>query len=187
MGAQLHSRRTGASRFALAAAMCVPAVLYSTAAAAQDNQAPDINEIVVTAQFREQSVQSTPIAITAMTGEQMEARGQTSIVDVAQKAPSVNLRESNPQGPSLQAHIRGIGQSDFSFAFEPGVGIYVDDVYYSTLTGSVLDLLDLDRVEVLRGPQGTLAGMNSIGGAIKLYTRKPDGDDSGYVEVAVGN
>ena len=146
-----------------------------------------IDEVVVTAQFREQNVQSTPIAITAMSAEQLEERGQTSIVEIATKAPSVNLRESNPQGPSLQAHIRGIGQADFSLAFEPGVGLYVNDVYYSTLTGSVLDLLDLERVEVLRGPQGTLAGMNSIGGAIKLYTKKPDDSGGGFVETTLGN
>jgi iron complex outermembrane receptor protein len=146
-----------------------------------------IDEVVVTAQFREQNVQSTPIAITAMSAEQLEARGQTSIVEIATKAPSVNLRESNPQGPSLQAHIRGIGQADFSLAFEPGVGLYVNDVYYSTLTGSVLDLLDLERVEVLRGPQGTLAGMNSIGGAIKLYTKKPDDSGGGFVETTLGS
>lgn len=171
------------SRFTMAAALCVPASVYATAASAQD----DSNEIIVTAQFREQNVQSTPIAITAMTGAQLEERGQTSITQIAAKAPSVNLRESNPQGPSLQAAIRGIGQSDFSLAFEPGVGLYVDDVYYSTLTGSVLDLLDLERVEVLRGPQGTLAGMNSIGGAIKLYTKKPSGNDGGYAEVTAGS
>jgi iron complex outermembrane receptor protein len=94
-----------------------------------------IDEVVVTAQFREQNVQSTPIAITAMSAEQLEERGQTSIVEIATKAPSVNLRESNPQGPSLQAHIRGIGQADFSLAFEPGVGLY-ERCLYSTLTGS---------------------------------------------------
>ncbi len=146
-----------------------------------------LEEIVVTAQFREQNVQSTPISITTISAQQLEERGQTSIVQIATKAPSVNLRESNPQGPSLQAHIRGIGQADFSLAFEPGVGLYVDDVYFSTLTGSVLDLLDLERVEVLRGPQGTLAGMNSIGGAIKLYTKKPDGNGGGYVEATMGS
>src|SRR5690606_8266697 len=81
---------------------------------------------------------------------------------------------------------RGIGQDDFNFAFEPGVGMYVDDVYYSTLHGAVLDMLDLERVEVLRGPQGTLQGRNSIGGAIRLITRKPTGDGPGYLEVGVG-
>ena len=181
-----------ASRITLAAALCMPASLFATAASAQTEAAPQAaadnsNEIIVTAQFRSQNVQSTPIAITAMSAQQLEARGQTSITEIATKAPNVNLRESNPQGPSLQAAIRGIGQSDFSLAFEPGVGLYVNDVYYSTLTGSVLDLLDLERVEVLRGPQGTLAGMNSIGGAIKLYTKKPDGNDGGFAEVTVGS
>jgi iron complex outermembrane receptor protein len=85
------------------------------------------------------------------------------------------------------AFIRGIGQTDFNLALEPGVGIYVDDVYYPTLTGSLLDLLDLDRVEILRGPQGTLAGKNSIGGAIKLYTQKPNGNDGGYIEGTYGS
>jgi len=173
----------------LAVAAATPVALSSSAVAAQAANAgsDEIQEVVVTAQFREQNVQSTPIAITAISGEQLEARGQTSILQIASKAPSVNLRESNPQGPSLQAHIRGIGQADFSLAFEPGVGLYVDDVYFSTLTGSVLDLLDLERVEVLRGPQGTLAGMNSIGGAIKLYTKKPDENGGGYVEATVGS
>ena len=179
--------RGSASRLALAAALCVPAMLSASEAVAQDEQASDSSVIVVTAQFREQNVQSTPIAITAMSGDQIEARGQTNIAEITTKAPSVNLRVSNNSGPSLQAQIRGIGQSNYSLAFEPGVGVYVDDVYYSTLTGSVLDLLDLERVEVLRGPQGTLAGMNSIGGAIKLYTKKPNGDDGGYAEVTLGS
>ncbi|MCW2368172.1 TonB-dependent receptor [Sphingobium sp. B11D3D] len=186
-----HVRLGGISRITLAAALCVPASLFATAAAAQTDAAPQesgkTEDIIVTAQFRSQNVQSTPIAITALSAQQLEARGQTSITEIATKAPNVNLRESNPQGPSLQAHIRGIGQADFSLAFEPGVGVYVNDVYYSTLTGSVLDLLDLERVEVLRGPQGTLAGMNSIGGAIKLYTKKPDGNDGGFVEATVGS
>ncbi len=187
----LASRKAlnGVSRFTVAAALCVPAMFYAGAAAAQSNPeaGSPSDEIVVTAQFREQSVQKTPIAITAINAQQLEARGQTNIVEVAQQAPNVNLQASNPQGPSLQAHIRGIGQTDFNTAFEPGVGLYVDDVYFSTMTGSLLDLLDLDRVEVLRGPQGTLAGMNSIGGAIKMYSKKPDGNGGGYVEATVGS
>ena len=104
----------------------------------------------------------------------LEARSQTSIAEVANQAPNVTLKPQGAAfGPSMGASIRGVGQFDFNPALEPGVGIYVDDVYYATLTGSILDLLDLDRVEILRGPQGTLAGRNSIGGAVKLYSRKP--------------
>ncbi|MFM6829455.1 MAG: TonB-dependent receptor, partial [Novosphingobium sp.] len=90
-------------------------------------------------------------------------------------------------GSSMAAYIRGIGQYDFNPAYEPGVGIYIDDVYFATLTGSVMDLLDLDRVEVLRGPQGTLTGRNSIGGAIKLFSAKPTSGNSGTVEATYGS
>ncbi|BBC73408.1 conserved hypothetical protein [Altererythrobacter sp. B11] len=171
----------------------------STAEAAQDGQAPDAqanapappatsaNDIVVTAQFRSQRLQDTPIAITAVSGDMLEARSQTSIADVAAQAPNVNLQEAPATyGPSIQAFIRGVGQGDSTFALEPGVGLYVDDVYYSTLQGSMLDLLDLERVEILRGPQGTLAGQNSIGGAIKLYSKKPDGSGGGYLQATYG-
>ena len=147
-----------------------------------------VEEIVVTAQFREQNLQDTPIAITAVSAAMLEARSQTNVVDVANQAPSVTLKsQSSAFGPAIGANIRGIGQFDPSPAVEPGVGIYVDDVYYATLTGSLLDLLDLDRVEILRGPQGTLAGRNSIGGAVKLYSRKPTADEGGYVQAAYGS
>lgn len=158
---------------------------------AQDNTekaADGVEEIVVTAQFREQDLQATPLAITAVSGEMLDARSQTSIADVANQAPSVTLKPQGASfGPSLTANIRGIGQYDFNPAFEPGVGMYVDDVYYPTLTGSVLDLLDVDRVEVLRGPQGTLAGKNSIGGAVKLYSKRPTGSGEGFVSATYGS
>lgn len=157
--------------------------------AAGDGAKPELlEEIVVTAQFRVQRLQDTPIAITAMTGEMLEARSQTSIAQVAAQAPNVNLQEAPATyGPSIQAFIRGVGQADSTFALEPGVGLYVDDVYYSTLQGSMLDLLDLQRVEILRGPQGTLAGQNSIGGAIRLYSKRPDGTGGGYIQGTYGS
>src|SRR5690606_32882925 len=114
-----------------------------------------IEEIVVTAEFREENVQATPIAITAVTSEMLEARAQTNIFEVANQAPNVSLKPGGQARSGMVAFIRGIGQVDFIAALEPGVGVYVDDVYYSQLTGSLLDLLDLERVEVLRGPQGT--------------------------------
>ena len=161
-------------------------VSESQSESAATSQAVD-SDIIVTAQFRRQRLQDAPLAITAVSGEMLEARSQTSIADVAAQAPNVNLREAPATfGPSIQAFIRGVGQSDSTFALEPGVGLYVDDVYYSTLQGSMLDLLDLDRVEILRGPQGTLAGQNSIGGAIKIYSKKPDGSGGGYVQATYG-
>ena len=145
-------------------------------------------EIVVTAQFRTQRLQDTPLAITAVSSAMLEARSQTNISQVAAQAPSVTLKPNSASyGPSLAANIRGVGQFDFHPALEPGVGLYVDDVYYSTLTGSILDLLDLERVEVLRGPQGTLAGKNSIGGAVKLYSKKPEGTNKGYAAATYGS
>ncbi len=111
----------------------------------------------------------------------LEARGQTNIAHVAAQAPNVSLRPQPQNGGSgLIAFIRGVGQVDFNYALDPGVGVYVDDVYIPTLSSSLLELIDLDRVEILRGPQGTLAGKNSIGGAIKLFSAKPQGDDSGF-------
>jgi iron complex outermembrane receptor protein len=146
-----------------------------------------LEEVTITAEFREANLQETPIAITAVTGDMLEARSQYSVEQIAAQAPNVHLGpQGQANGSGLIAFIRGVGQTDFNFALEPGVGLYIDDVYYPTLTGSLVDLLDLDRVEVLRGPQGTLAGRNSIGGAIKMFSKKPTGE-GGSVSVAFGN
>ena len=146
----------------------------------------ELEEIVVTAQFREQNLQDTPIAITAVTAEMLELRSQNNIYQVAAQAPNVSLApQGQGNGSGIIAFIRGVGQTDYNFALEPGVGLYIDDVYYSTLTGSLVDLTDLERVEVLRGPQGTLAGRNSIGGAVKLFSRKPSGE-GGSVSLTYG-
>jgi iron complex outermembrane receptor protein len=162
----------------------------STASGTVDAQETDVrtNVITVTAQFREQNLQDTPIAITAVNSEMLEARGQTDISQVAAQAPNVTLTPQ-PQngGAGLIAYIRGVGQTDFNYALDPGVGIYVDDVFIPTLSSSLLELMDLDRIEVLRGPQGTLAGKNSIGGAIKLFSQKPRGDGSGSLMLTYGS
>jgi iron complex outermembrane receptor protein len=153
-------------------------------AAANGDQIP---EIVVTAQFRSQNLQDTPIAITAITGDMLRERSQTDIAQVAERAPGVNLTSGGLGGAQVTTiSIRGVGQTDFDLGLEPGVGMYVDDVYYGTLYGSLMDLVDLDRVEILRGPQGTLAGKNSEGGAIKLYSKQPTADTDGYLEGTIG-
>jgi len=145
-------------------------------------------EIVVTAQFRSQKLQDTPLAITAVNAATMEAKSQTNLSQLADTAPNVTLKPQGASfGPSVTASIRGIGQGDFNPAYEPGVGIYIDDVYYPQLIGAVFDLLDLDRVEILRGPQGTLAGRNSEGGSIKMFSKRPTGSNTGFGEATYGS
>jgi iron complex outermembrane receptor protein len=169
-------------------AAVMAACLASPVLAADANANAGSGDVVVTAQFREQNLQQTPIAITAVNAQTLEQRSQTNLVQVAQQAPNVTLQPGTGSfGPTMQTFIRGVGQADFNFAFEPGVGVYIDDVYFSTTLGSMFDLLDLDRVEILRGPQGTLAGMNSIGGSIKLYSKKPNGQGGGYLQGTYGS
>ena len=178
-------------RLGLAAGVSAIAMGIATPAFAQDkaNDGDEAGrEIVVTAQFREQKLQDTPLSITAVDSTLLESRNQTDLSQIARNAPNVTLNAmGGAYGSSLGASIRGIGQFDFNPAYEPGVGMYVDDVYYATLTGGVFDLLDLERVEVLRGPQGTLTGRNSIGGAIKLFSKKPTDENSGSVSATYGS
>ncbi len=169
----------------IASTLLMPVALN---ASAQDSGLDSLlEEVVVTAQFREQNLQDTPISITAISGDMLAARSQVQLSDVANNAPNVTMSPTSGSfGPSITASVRGIGQYDFNPALEPGVGIYIDDVYYGALTGAQFDLMDLNRVEILRGPQGTLAGKNSIGGAIKMYSKVPTGEESGYFAVTAG-
>jgi iron complex outermembrane recepter protein len=163
---------------------------FAAASSGADETSPDnqLQEVVVTAQFRQQSAQTTPIAITAVTGQQLDERSIASVTDLNGVAPNVNITAGTAtNGPVAQIFIRGIGQSDGHPGLEPGVGLYVDDVYHGIMLGSEMDLTDLDRIEVLRGPQGTLSGKDSIGGAIKLYSKKPGDDTDGYVEAGYGS
>ncbi len=160
----------------------------SSQSASDVQDAGSVGDIVVTAQFKSQKIQDIPLAISAVSGEAIESRGLQNIAQVAHSVPNVFVERSGAgTGVSANVYIRGVGQSDSSFALEPGVGVYVDDVYYGVISGSLFETLDLDRVEVLRGPQGTLAGKNSIGGAIKLFSRKPTGDADAYVEAGYGS
>jgi iron complex outermembrane receptor protein len=148
-----------------------------------------LQEIIVTAQFRKENIQDVPIAITAITGAAMDARNMTNLIDVANVAPNVTMFPNSAAfGKVNAAFIRGIGQADFNLAAsEPGVGIYIDDVYFATTLGSAFDLFDLASVDIERGPQGTLQGKNAIGGAIIMHSVKPTGNDSGYVNVTLGD
>lgn len=170
-------------------AICV-ALSYGTAIA-QDKEKTDefmLEEITVTAQFVETNLQKTPIAITAITGETLEERAIKSVTDLGLVIPNAAIREQgNAWGPNSYIGMRGVDQSDFIPAFEPGVVVYVDDIFNETVVGSTMDLVDLERVEVLRGPQGTLFGKNAIGGAIRLISKTPHGDNTGHLQVTYGN
>ncbi|MDX1404351.1 MAG: TonB-dependent receptor [Woeseiaceae bacterium] len=171
----------------LTAIVAVFALGPSTTTLAQDDD-DALDEIIVTAQFREQRLQDAPLAITAVTDVMMQQRSIDSVWQVARFSPNVNMVPMpGPFGSSMAAFIRGIGQDDFNFAREPGVGLYIDDVYFPTLTASLFEVMDLERVEILRGPQGTLQGRNSIGGAVRMIARKPTGEGPGYAEVGIGS
>jgi iron complex outermembrane receptor protein len=162
----------------------------STATPAAPAKAPagQLEEIIVTARYQEERLQDTPIAISAINAEEIEMRAFTSAYEVAYTVPNASFRPAQAAyGNTMTAYIRGVGQYDFDQAFEPGVGIYVDDVYQPFMLGTQLDLIGVDRVEVLRGPQGTLFGRGSIGGVVRLISRKPQGDETGYVDVTLGS
>ena len=160
---------------ALAACLAAPA-----AAQDADEESPAVVEstgddgavITVTARRREERLTDVPIAITAFSGEQLEQSGAIDIIDIAQTTPSVTLEASRGTNSTLTAFIRGVGQQDPVAGFEAGVGIYLDDIYLNRPQGAVLEIYDVERIEVLRGPQGTLYGRNTIGGAIKYVTRR---------------
>lgn len=128
--------------------------------------------IVVTARRREERLIDVPVAVTSLSGEQLERAGAIDITDIAQTVPNVTLENSRATNSTLSAFIRGIGQQDPVSGFEQGVGIYLDDVYLNRPQAAVLDIYDVERIEVLRGPQGTLYGRNTIGGAVKYVTKR---------------
>lgn len=148
-----------------------------------------LEEVVVTARKREENLQDTPIAITAFTGDSLDVRGINSISEIGQITPNMNYQNNPVAGGSSSVatvYIRGIGQRDFLGTIDNGVGFYIDDVIVARTVGAVIDLIDIDRVEILRGPQGTLFGRNNVGGAVKIHTRKPADEFGGYVDAQVG-
>ena len=180
----------GAAPWAVAVALSsfgAAALAQQTAQTVQQADSGVLQEVVVTARYRTENLQTTPIAITALSVEDLEQRNFQNVDDLGYTIPNAYFRQPVSNfGPTETIGIRGLTQVDFNYAFQPTVGVYVDDSYHGTLTGSSMDLTDLERVEVLRGPQGTLFGINTMGGAIRLITKKPQGDDSGYVEATYG-
>lgn len=149
-----------------------------------------IQEVIVTAQRRSDSLQKTPIAITALSPEDLKGRSVQTTQDLMQVAPGLQIstQTAGNSGGSATFFLRGMGQQRSGNGTGPAVGIYVDDFYYPSLQGSIFNILDLQQVEVLRGPQGTLFGRNTIGGAIRYTSKKPEfGGNSGYVQGTLGS
>ena len=160
----------------------MPAHAQNEAAASEDS-----GEIIVTARRREETLVDVPIAITALSADQLERTGAIDITAVAEQAPNVTLEASRATNSTLTAFIRGVGQQDPVSGFEQGVGIYLDDVYLNRPQAAVVDIYDVQRIEVLRGPQGTLYGRNTVGGAVKYVTRKIDNDPRLSVRATYGS
>jgi len=154
---------------------------------AQDDSATVVDEITVTARRREESLQDVPLSISVMSGDDLERIGVQDIVEIGQSSPNVTLEVSRGTNTTLTAFIRGVGQQDPVAGFESGVGLYVDDIYFNRPHAAVLDLYEVERIEVLRGPQGTLYGRNTIGGAIKYVTRPLPDESRKNFRVSVGN
>jgi iron complex outermembrane receptor protein len=181
----MNSRNLAAIMYAAPfGALCV-----GQAALAQDQAEDDsvFETVIVTAQKRAQSIYDVPVAISAFTPETLERQGITDLTDIGKFVPNLNITGFSAGHTSSQnPFIRGIGLQDHLITTEPGVGVYVDGVYLGRQVGQNWSLANIERVEVLRGPQGTLYGRNSIGGAINIITRRPGDKPGGRVSLSAG-
>lgn len=170
---------------AVTAACASPALMAQDTAPATDKKG--LERIEVTARKTVESLQEVPISVTSIGGLELDEKGIAVLTEIQQFSPNTTLQNSRGTNSTLTAFIRGVGQQDPLWGYEPGVGIYIDDVYVARPQGAVLDLLDVSRIEVLRGPQGTLYGKNTIGGAIKYVTKAMSGEAELNVQGTVGS
>jgi iron complex outermembrane recepter protein len=173
------------------AALTILAPVAVTPASAQQTPAASdavtLDEIVVTARRRAENLQDVPVSITALTADTLDNQGAPDITSLTKLTPNLTMQVARGSNSTLIAFIRGVGQQDPLWGFEPGVGLYVDDVYIARPQGAVLDIFDIERIEVLRGPQGTLYGRNTIGGAVKYVTRRIGDDPSARIKAQIGS
>lgn len=146
-----------------------------------------LEEVVVTARKRAESLQETPLAVTALDAEALREANVRNLADLNKLAPNIDVVEANGAAPIASVYIRGVGQRNTGENIDSGVGIYIDDIYLSRPDGALLDLNDIQSVQVLRGPQGTLFGKNTTGGALVFTTNKPVDVLEGSAGVRVGN
>ncbi|MFQ3595402.1 MAG: TonB-dependent receptor [Sphingomonadaceae bacterium] len=182
----MTSARAAISLVALAAGLAAPAHAQEQPAQTVATDAAE-SDIIVTARRREESLIDVPISLTVVSGTTLENQGAPDITSLQRQTPNLTLEVARGSNSTLIAFIRGVGQQDPLWGFEPGVGLYVDDVYIARPQGAVLDIFDVNRVEVLRGPQGTLYGRNTIGGAIKYVTNRLGNDLDFSIRGAFGN
>lgn len=159
----------------------------ATAAGDQASEAKTLDSVKVTARKREETLQEVPIAVTAFTPEALEKLNVRDLGDLDAQVPNLTIYAARGSTSTVTAYIRGVGQADPLWGVDPGVGIYLDDVYIARPQGALLDVFDVERIEVLRGPQGTLYGKNTIGGAIKYVSRGLPKETTGFASVTVGN
>ncbi len=161
--------------------------VVASAAESAAASAGAIEEVIVTARKRQESLQETPISITAFSEADLEQANMIDLRDIGKFTPGMSFTSYGMGSAEAGAiFLRGIGQSDHMVTTDPGVGLYIDGVYMGRNQGAALDLLDLERVEVLRGPQGTLFGKNTIGGAVNVVSRKPSGEPGGHLAATIG-
>ncbi|XOV85398.1 MAG: TonB-dependent receptor [bacterium] len=147
----------------------------------------EIEEIVVTATKREQSIQDVPIAVSAFAGEDLEARGVQDLYGLQEVSPSISVYSSNSTSNGGTIRIRGVGTTGNNPGLEAAVGTFIDGVYRSRAGLAFNDLVDIDRVEILRGPQGTLFGKNTSAGALQILTKKPEFEQAGSLALSAGD
>lgn len=152
-------------------------------ASSKRNFSGALEEVVVTARKRAESIQETPVAVTAISGDDLRAQGIVNTTELTKSVPSLQINDST----STQIFIRGIGQRAGLIRQDPSVSVYLDGIFIPRADGQLLDTIDIDSVQVLRGPQGTLFGKNNTGGALVFTLTKPSEEQQGYVEVALGN
>jgi iron complex outermembrane receptor protein len=171
----------------LAAPYAVSAQDSAPAAGRDKEEATTLNAITVSARKREETLQEVPVAVSAFTADSLDKLDVQDIGDLDAFVPNLTVYAARGSSSTLTAYIRAVGQSDPLWGVDPGVGLYLDDVYIARPQGALLDVFDVERIEVLRGPQGSLYGKNTIGGAIKYVSRKMEEDFYGRGSISVGN
>ncbi|MGY0557758.1 TonB-dependent receptor [Lysobacter sp. A421] len=171
---------------AVAAALSMP-VQAQQAAEEAASQAVQLDNVTVTAQRREEQVQDTPVVISVFNAEDLKRKQVSRVDDLKFHVPNITIDQNTSTSSGAKIFLRGVGQDESMFTADPAVAIYIDDVYIPRQNGSMFDLYDVERIEVLRGPQGTLYGRNATGGAIRYITRKPKGDERLEVDGTLGN